>query len=133
MTKLILILLLVGMSSNVLAEWTKFTTHFSNKNVTIYVDMTLKTKGKKVKMWDLYDYTTPQGDPGESRFLSVAHRFEYDCEELTIRKLVFATYSGNMMGGDVINYFDTTKWSKPETIIEGTLNYRLFNSACSEN
>jgi hypothetical protein len=130
MMKKIAVMLLLMVSTNVFAEWTKVNAKLSIENVTLYVDIKLKTRGKKVKMWQLVDYKTPQG---ENRFLSVAKQDEYDCEELTTRNLVSSTYSGNMMGGNELSYHDTKKWSEPETIRESNINYKLFNIACDYN
>ena len=45
-------------STNVLAEWTRVT---GNDNGSSYVDFgTIKKKGRKVKMWILYDFKTIQ-------------------------------------------------------------------------
>ena len=59
MKKLIPMLLLVGVSTNVFAEWTWVGTN-SNGGITAYVDFaTIHKKGNKVKVWDIFDYKTP--------------------------------------------------------------------------
>ena len=95
-------LILLMISTNVLAEWTKTETR-DNGNSTVYIDFgTIKRKVNKVKMWILNDYKTViKGEYND--FLSTLIHFEYDCEEDTRRMLDYYNYSENMGGGYVVS------------------------------
>ena len=91
--KRLTLLLLLMVSTNVFAEWTRLS-ESADGDMTIYTDLgTIKRKGHKVKMWSLDDFKTVRESDGYRR-LSAMSRYEYDCEEETSRLLDFLWYSG---------------------------------------
>ena len=129
--KKILTLLLLMVSTNVLAEWTRVT-ESADGDMTVYADSeTIKRKGRKVKIWRLYDYKTVQILAGDNtrRYLSSVGRLEYDCEEETSAVLDIYWYSGNMRQGDIV-YSSTTK-DEAISILPGSIEESLFKIACS--
>jgi hypothetical protein len=125
MKKLIPMLLLVGVSTNVFTEWVWA---WSADNFNSYVDFaTIRKKGNKVKMWNLIDFKTAQ-TVTEFRHLSQKTQTEYDCQEEQLRTVAFSWFSGNMgRGKAVYANSDTQQWSpvEPESI-----NEKLFKIAC---
>jgi hypothetical protein len=68
--KKILVLLLLMVSTNVMAEWTEVSSSNDVAGLTVYVDTgTIKRKGNKVKMWSLDDFKTVRESEGY-RYLS---------------------------------------------------------------
>ena len=126
MKKLTLLLLLM-ISTNVMAEWTKVTK--SKSKSTVYVDYeTIKRKERKVKMWVLFDYKTVQGDVENERYLSDLSHSEYDCEEDTIQLLDLHNYSGNMRGGEIVSSQTNLKdETETRSIVPDTIQSVLFN------
>jgi hypothetical protein len=130
--KNILIVLLLPLSSNIFADWTKVG---DGNNATAYVDFqTIKKKRKKVIIWSMLDFKVAQKDVGTDndnvKYLSTMSRDEHDCEEGTIRILDIYSFSGNMRKGDVIFSLSNVK-DKPESILPGSLTEKLFKAACS--
>ena len=129
--KKILTLLLLMVSTNVLAEWTRVT-ESADGDMTVYADSeTIKRKGRKVKIWRLFDFKTVQIFAGDNtrRYLSSVGRLEYDCEEETSAALDIYWYSGNMRQGDIV-YSSTTK-DEAISILPGSIEESLFKIACS--
>lgn len=126
----ILVLLLLMVSTNVFAEWTKVTGS-SDGDMTVYVDFgTIKRKGNKVKMWDLFDFKTVQETAG-TRYLSQLSRNEYDCEEEIKRMLNLYWYSGNMRNGETVTSQSNIK-DDGTSIIPGSINEALLKVACDK-
>jgi hypothetical protein len=123
-------LLLVVVSTNVFAEWTRVGTG-SNGNITFYVDFaTILKKGNKVKMWFVHDYKTPLDDD-HIKFSSLLGQDEYDCEEETSRGITINTYSGNMVNGKVIGTeVYTFEESVPRLAAPGSMGETFFKIAC---
>jgi hypothetical protein len=132
MMKKILILLLLMISTNVFAEWLRFADN-DDGNETVYVDLeTIKRKGNKVKMWNLFDFKTAKISPLDNRsYLSQLSLNEYDCEEETNRTLDFYFYSGNMRGGEVVASQSNIK-QEPTAILPGSMGEGLFKIACGK-
>lgn len=130
MKKLTLLLILMVLSTNVLAEWTEF---YSDETGADYVDLqSIRKKENKVKMWTLDDFKSVQiFTDGNIRRLSQVGHYEYDCSEETIRQLDFSWYSGNMGNGEVV-YSDSNMNHEPESIIPSTIGEKKFNIACSK-
>ncbi len=130
--KKILILLLLMISTNVFAEWLRFADN-DDGNETVYVDLeTIKRKGNKVKMWNLFDFKTAKISPLDNRsYLSQLSLNEYDCEEETNRTLDFYFYSGNMRGGEVVASQSNIK-QEPTAILPGSMGEGLFKIACGK-
>ena len=117
---LVLLLLMISTTSVVFAEWTRVTGSFDG-DMTVYADFgTIKRKGHKVKVWDLYDFKTVKESEGGKRYLSSLMLHEYDCEEETVTLLDLHGYSGNIKTGDnvfsITNIKDEAKSIRPDTI-----------------
>ena len=131
MKKLVVLLLLL-VSTNVMSEWTAVSGS-ADGSTTVYVDFeTIKRKGNKVMMWSLFDYKTVRiYAVDNTRYLSSLSRYEYDCEEETIRALDLHWYSGNMKTGD--NVFSNTNIQNQSTSIRpDTIEEVVFKIACSK-
>ena len=127
--KKLLVLLLLMVSTNVFAEWTRVNGS-TDGNVIVYVDYgTIRRKGNKVKMWSLFDYKKVQ-IVANTRYLSDLTRYEYACEEETTRVLDFYWHSRNMRSGDIV-YSSTNMKNEGTSIIPGSINEGLFKIACS--
>ena len=126
---LVLLLLMISTTSVVFAEWTRVTGSFDG-DMTVYADFgTIKRKGHKVKVWDLYDFKTVKESGGGKRYLSSLGRSEYDCEEETVRMLDLHGYSGNMKTGH--NVFSNTNIQNQSTSIRpDTIEEVVFKIAC---
>ena len=129
MKKLTLLLLLM-VSTNLFAEWTRFIGS-ADGSMTVYGDFeTIKRKGSKVKMWSVNDFKTVQLIPvSNTKFLSTVARQEYDCEEETKRILDGYWYSGNMKQGEIVYSFTNIK-EEAESIMPGSIDEVLFKIAC---
>ena len=123
MRKVILMMLLAGVSGNAMAEWASIG---SNEKTAIYVDQTtVKRQGDLATMWHLTDFTHSQQDMGE-KYLSTKDQNEYDCKEMKWRRRAASQYSKNMGGGKLV-YSDTytTRWMRvpPDSGVEILLNF----------
>ena len=108
MHKVILMMLLAGVSSSAMAEWVSVG---SNENTMIYVDQaTVKRTGNMATMWHLTDFNHVHKDMGEP-YLSTKYQNEYDCKEMQWRRRAASQHSKNMGGGKVVysNTY-TTRW-----------------------
>jgi len=118
MHKAILMMILAVMSSSAMAEWVEISDN-ETIGVTVYVDpTTIRKKGNKVKLWQLYDYKTSR-KLGTENYLSVKEQREFDCEEEQIQILYTIYYLGNMGEGESIRtYGNLSGWRPvaPETI-----------------
>jgi hypothetical protein len=129
MEKIILLLLMV--STNVMAEWTKVTDS-KDVDMTVYIDLgTIKKKGHKVKMWILTDLKTVQKNSTGIKYLSLLNRNEYDCEEETTRMLDLYQYSGNMKGGDNVFSYSNIK-IEPISITPDSIDEVFFKIVCDK-
>ena len=128
--KKILVLLLLIVSTSVFAEWTEVGGN-NAAGQTSYIDLgTIKRKGHKVKVWSLNDYKTVQESEG-SRYLSSMSRYEYDCEEETIRLLDFLWYSGNMKQGEIVVSSSNIKM-EARSVTPGSIDETFFKIACGK-
>ena len=125
MKKLTLLLLLM-VSPNVFAEWTRVISSKDGKN-TFYINFeTIKRKDNKVKMWELVDFKTV-----EQGSLSSLNRNEYDCEEETTRTLDLYYYSGNMKNGEIVISQSNIK-EEPSSIRPDTIESVFYKIACNK-
>jgi len=98
MKKLLLILMLVFMSSNVMAEWTALKWSHEDGGLTLFVDYTtIRKEGDIVKMLSLVDFKVLEKD--EVDLYSSRAQNEYDCKEKKIRQLYYSLYSDSMGKG----------------------------------
>jgi len=125
MHKVILMILLVVVSSSAMAKWVEISGN-ETIGVTTYVDpTTIRKKGNKVKLWQLYDYKTSR-KLGTENYLSVKDQREFDCEEEQIQILYSIYYLENMGDGESIGtYGNLSGWSPvaPETIDQVFLKF----------
>ena len=126
--KKILTLLLLIVSTNVFAEWTKVIT-FST--VAIYVDYQSIIKiGNKVEMSFLQDYKSAY-TVGNIKMLSVKSSGEYLCEENKSRLLNYYWYSENMGLGKLV-FSKTNIKNEPTPVAPMTADAIIFNKVCSK-
>ena len=129
--KKILVLLLLMVSTNVFAEWTRVT-ESADGDMTAYIDYgTIKKKGNKVKMWHLQDYKAVQESAEGKGYLSGASYHEYDCEEETRKMLDLYLYSGNIGDGEITNSYQNIK-GEAKSILPRSIDETLFKAACSK-
>jgi hypothetical protein len=131
MKKLLLILLLTIFSNGAMAEWTLISI---DDAFDVYVDIASKLKsGKKVKIWTLQDYKSPQTDSSERLYLSALIQREFDCFNETITILSFALYTENMQSGSAINTytFQPAKTTN-EPIVPNSMGESVFKIACDK-
>lgn len=129
MRRIILMMLLAIVSSDVIAEWVEIG---SSEASTIYADpATIRKAGNRVKMWNLTDFKTAQmfmGNPDP--YLSLNAQDEYDCKERQLRGLALIAHSGNMGGGKVVaSAHDPQKWNLYPL---GTMGEVLWKFACGK-
>lgn len=123
MRKIILILLLAGLSGNVMAEWVVVS---PGGDSTGYIETkSIRKVGTIVRLWELTDYQKPQ--PLEkATFLSMKAYVEYDCEEAQYRPRALSAHSGPMGTGGVVYTFNSdAQWSPvpPESNVEITWKF----------
>ena len=129
--KKLLVLLLLMVSTNIFAEWTRVT-ESADGDMTAYIDFgTIKRKGNKVKMWHLQDYKAVFKQKWRISYLSGASYYEYDCEEETIKMLDLYLYSGNMGHGESVGSRTKIK-DEAKSVIPGSITETLFKAACSK-
>lgn len=128
MKRLLLTLILSGMSTHTLAEWTKVGESNTKGGFTAYADVaSIRKVGDRAKMWALFDYKVVQKASGVE-FLSEKIRREYDCKEKQMRKLAFSLFSWNMEGGELIrSYSQPQKW---EVVPAKSLDEAEWKIAC---
>ena len=128
MKRLLLTLILSGMSTHTLAEWTKVGESNTKGGFTAYADVaSIRKVGDRAKMWALFDYKVVQKAAGVE-FLSEKIRREYVCKEKQMRKLAFSLFSWNMEGGELIrSYSQPQKW---EVVPAKSLDEAEWKIAC---
>ena len=107
-------------SANALAEWSLLA---SGDGKDIYVDRsTIRRSGKTVKMWDMFDYWTPQQRGDAMHYMSSKAQVEYDCINERARLLYFSNHSGSKGGGETLTdqTVSAPSWAPiaPESIVE---------------
>ncbi len=124
MRKMLIGLVLAGLSNNVMAEWTRIVESEDHEYITYANLDTIRRKGDIAKMWTLIDYKTVQQPKSGERYLSDESQEEYDCREEQTRNVIYTWYSGNMSGGDrVYSNSSLRQWSpvRPGSIGEAWL------------
>lgn len=120
MKKLLLVVMLFVMSSNVIAGWTEVDTS-NSIGLTAYADpATINRSGSKVEMWVLYDYKTVQTN-ARKPYMSIRGQWRYDCKEKKEQPIYEILLSENMGRGEVIGkaiYDESVKWMSvtPESV-----------------
>lgn len=144
MKNIAMVLLLILVSMNVLAELNKafesadgfaeWSSVFESVdgNETIYVDFKSirKIGNNKVELWYLLDFKKTQQSVNYSYLSSVVHD-EFDCDKKIIRMLNLSFYSGNMRPGEVV-WSNSNIKEKPHSIMVGTTTETVFKLACGK-
>ncbi|MEY3882480.1 MAG: hypothetical protein RIQ94_3276 [Pseudomonadota bacterium] len=144
MKNIAMVLLLILVSMNVLAELNKafesadgfaeWSSVFESVdgNETIYVDFKSirKIGNNKVKLWYLLDFKKTQQSVNYSYLSSVVHD-EFDCDKKIIRMLNLSFYSGNMRREEVV-WSNSNIKEKPHSIMVGTTTETVFKLACGK-
>ena len=133
MRKLILMLLLAGVSSNAMAEDkpVEIGSGFGADRIFAYPTM-IKKVGSDVKMWDLLNASTPQDLPGHSPYLSKTSLVQYACEDLRTRTLYQNFWSQKDATGVRILQTDTATLLNWQPVQPGTAQEALFKFACGK-
>ena len=98
MRKSLLMLMLIFISTSVMAEWTALKWSHEDGGLTLFVDYTtIRKEGAKVKMLSLVDFKVIEKD--EIDLYSSRAQNEYDCKEKQIRQLFYSLYSDSMGKG----------------------------------
>ncbi len=101
MQKIILMLFLVAVSSNAVAEWVVIGV---NDGGNIYADSsTILEEGEQIKIWALADYEMPRFFGKLKPYKSIKVQTEFDCKEKQSRGLAYIIFSGNMASGESEN------------------------------
>jgi len=130
MKKILIIIVLTFLSTNLAAEWEKMGESDSNGGYTVYVDLeTLVQIKDEAKMWTLIDFQVEQEETG-ARFLSKKVRRKYDCQGKHYRVLAYKLYSWGMGRGDLIRaYSQPQKW---EEVQLGSMGEKEWKIACGQ-
>jgi hypothetical protein len=131
MHKTILMLLLVFVSSGVMAEWVEVGVN-DYIGSTFYADTeTISKSGNRVKMWVMYDYKTAH-DVGDNfgKYMSTRSHNEYDCKEAQMRVTYQARFSKNMgKGKKEVETAANFDWY---SVVPGTHDELLWKIACGK-
>jgi len=113
MSKTVLMMLLVIVGNNTMADWVAIGT---NANFTSYADPTsIRPSGNKAKMLSLIDNKTSLIIAGQP-YTSVKTQHEFDCRTEQARRLSSTIYSGHMGSGDVVqSKFSADDWAPVPT------------------
>jgi hypothetical protein len=103
MRRPILMILLILISSNAIAEWVKVN---ANDEFSTYANRsTILKKGHVVKMMSMYDYKAVQTHITDSAlYMSTQQQGEYDCKQKQSRMLAYSLYYKTMGKGKVTHY-----------------------------
>jgi hypothetical protein len=100
-----------------------------SKQMTVYANpFTLRKKGGRVRMWELFDFKSPQLHGSWQRYQSVRHQAEYDCKSMQYRTLEVEYHTDNMGKGEVVS--DDDKAKKWEPIETGSADHLFWKMAC---
>lgn len=127
MNRIIMMLLLAAISSNVMAEWVRIE---ENENMTAYVNpSTVRKNGDTVGMRTLFDYKTVQTMNG-GFYSSLEGQDEYDCKQNQRRTSYFSMHTANMGGGKIVS----TKHPQPnwKPVRPHTFDEYFWIYACSK-
>ena len=126
MNRIVLVVLLAAVSSNVMADWVPIT-EGSDKDTTIYANPdNILWSNNRAKLLVLFDYKTPRTVADSRPYLSTKYEFEIDCNGNQSRLLGVIAFSGNMGAGEVIythNFNNPWTAVRPRSIDQGILNF----------
>lgn len=129
MSKLLLLLMLVFISTSVMAEWTALKWNHEDGGLTLYVDYTtIRKEGDRVKMLSLADFEVVEKN--EVDLFSSRAQNEYDCKEKKIRQLFYSLYSGSMGKGKMEHSnSEHLKWMPVQP---GSMEDAMWRVACGK-
>jgi hypothetical protein len=116
-------------ASTSFAEWTNV--NKASEPKINYVDLdTIKPLNGYVKMWILFDKSTPQIF-GKKTYLSLKSQWEFDCKGDRARAVYTVVYAGNMGNGDVLDNYaeDKDMWEPVVPLSVGWINWSI---ACNK-
>lgn len=126
MRKVILMLLLVCVSRNAMAEWVQIGGY---GGLSIYTDLSnIHKEDNIVSMWNLYNYRMAQRGEEGKMYLSVEEQQEFDCKEKQMRSLYYSYHPGNMGEGESVysnSLSNNIRWDpiEPNSTGEHLLKY----------
>ena len=128
----ILVLLLLMLSTSVMAEWTPVTRTLA---FISYSDKSSKIRsGDMVRIWEMVDYDFSQPTSSGREYLSKKIQTEYDCTNRRTRFLTLIFYSLNRGYGDVVSMYDSnSSWTSIfswASVAPGTTTSELMKFAC---
>jgi len=98
--KVILMLLLVVVSNNAMAQWTEFQSDLAS---TTYIKLdNIRRNGNFAKMWIMEDYKSAKINDRRKSFKSVKMLLEFDCLEEQFRVINWIEYAGHKGTGETI-------------------------------
>jgi hypothetical protein len=119
LTRFLVVIALAAANSAALAEWVEVN---KQENITLYADTKMIRENNLVKVWVLYDSSTPVLVANTKPFLSAKTLFQYDCVKKLSRIIALYQFEKNMGFG--VNVASDTipddKWKDipPETVDE---------------
>ena len=126
MSKAVLMVLLLVLSSNATAQWVEVG---SNQEQTVYADLTIVPKeGNVVQMWDLFNFKSGQVMTLGKQYLSQMSLHEYDCAAKRARMLNFSQHSEPMAEGEEM--FRDVRPGAWQTLLPGSPIELLWKIAC---
>ena len=127
MIRIILMLLLLGLSNSAMAEWSSIT---GTEIFMTYANLaTIHKAGNMVQMLSLIDFKKPETYKGKL-YMSMEVQAEYDCKEDKVRVLLSSMYSKNMAGGKVIGTDNNSSNWIP--VPPHSFNKHLWKIACEK-
>jgi hypothetical protein len=122
---MIILLALIGLSGNSMAEWTAVGTSDDGVN---YANLAMiRRNGDMAKMWVLTDFKTAR-QTEQYRYLSHESQNEYNCMEEQFREVFFTIYSSNMASGEqVYSSSNQIGWAP---VRPGSIGETEFKIAC---
>jgi len=128
MRKVILMVVLTGVSGSAVAEWLAVD---ENKIRTTYANQaTIRKKGNIVEMWELRDFKSVQAEVEGESYRSIMIQKEYDCKKGQYRIPTYSYHSESMGEGKIVD-----AGSKPggwRVVTPGSVVEALWKLACGK-
>lgn len=131
MKKLMVVILLAGISTSAMAEWIKIN---EGENTDIYVNKSsIRRTGNLVKMWSLYNFKTSEKDfENDKPHLSSINQMYYDCQNESSHPLYSIEYDGNMGLGNVTFRSSGNVQTKDSPVIPDSIGEMEWKIACGK-
>lgn len=131
MTRLLLILLILLLSTPAMGEWVVLDSPYQSHGLrTIYIDpATIHHDGQFVTLSELWDFRSQHGGITGRRFQSASDQKQFDCPARRYRILTYRDFVGTMGSGDARNGAvepDTWHRIEPESV-----NQTLWEMVCT--